>query len=71
MELDIVKFIKQQKYLKVILSLLFTKQERYFMSKNKRLTVSHVMDDDRSDRTDCLDPKTIKIRTNREIELLD
>ena len=71
MELDIVKFIKQQKYLKVILSLLFTKQERYLMSKNKRLTVSHVMDDDISDRTDCLDPKTIQIRTNREIKLLD
>ena len=71
MELDIVKFIKQQKYLKVILSLLFTKQERYLMSKNKRLTVSHVMDDDTSDRTDCLDPKTIQIRTNREIKLLD
>ena len=40
-ELDIIRFVKQTKYLKVILSLLFTKQERYLASKNKRLAVSH------------------------------
>ena len=71
MELDIVKFIKQQKYLKIILSLLFTRQERYLMSKNRRLTVSHAADDNSSDITDCLDPETIEISTNRQIKLLD
>ena len=41
-ELDIVKFIKQMKYLKVMMSVLFTKQERYLIKKNKRLTVSNL-----------------------------
>ena len=64
-ELDIVRFVKQQKYLKVILSLLFTKQERYLMSKNKRLTVSHEAGPSSIDETDDLDPTSLKITTDR------
>ena len=70
-ELDIVNFVKQQKYLRIILSLLFTKQERYLMSKNKRLTVSHAAVPPTSDFTDDLDPTTIEISTNRQIKLLE
>ena len=51
-ELDIVRFIKQQKYLKIMISLLFTRQERYLMSKNKRLTISHAAVEDSSDNID-------------------
>ena len=70
-ELDIVRFVKQQKYLKVALALLFTRQERYLMSKNKRLTVGHRADHETSDRTDDLDPNTFRVTTSRQIELLD
>ena len=69
-ELDIVRFVKQQKDLKVILSLLFTRQERYLMSKNKRLTISHAVDHSTTDGTENLDPTTIEINTNRQIELI-
>ena len=41
-ELDIVQFVKQQKYLKAMLSILFSKEERYLISKNKRLVASEV-----------------------------
>ena len=39
-ELDIVNFVKQMKYLKVIMSVLFSKQERYLIKKNRRFIVS-------------------------------
>ena len=70
-ELDIVRFVKQQKYLKIILSLLFTRQERYLMSKNKRLTVGHAANPSTTDGTDDLDPTTLEINTNRQIKLLE
>ena len=70
-ELDIIRFIKQTKYLKVILSLLFTRQERYLISKNKRLTVSHVSIDQTSDMTDELDPATIDVTSNLQMKLLE
>ena len=69
-ELDIVNFVRQQKYLKVILSLLFSRQERYLISKNKRLTVSHAAGPPPSDVTDDLDPTSIEITTNRQKKLL-
>ena len=70
-ELDIIRFIKQTKYLKVILSLLFTRQERYLISKNKRLTVSHQSIDQTSDMTDELDPATIDVTSNLQMKLLE
>ena len=70
-ELDIVNFVRQQKYFKVILFLLFSRQERYLISKNKRLTVSYKAGHPTSDVTDDLDPTTIEITTNREIKLLE
>ena len=70
MELDIVKFIRQQKMLKVMLSLLFSKQERYLISKNRRLTVSDKKQKEMSDSTDDQDPTKILINTERLNELL-
>ena len=70
-ELDIIRFIKQTKYLKVILSLLFTRQERYLISKNKRLTVSHQSIDQTSDMTDDYDPTTIHVTSNLQMKLLE
>ena len=70
-ELDIVNFVRQQKYFKVILFLLFSRQERYLISKNKRLALSYKAGHPTSDATDDLDPTTIEITTNREIKLLE
>ena len=39
-ELDIVNFVKQMKYLKVAMSVLFSKQERYLIKKNRTFIVS-------------------------------
>ena len=39
-ELDIVHFIKQQKFVQVVFELLFSREERYLLSKNKRLTIA-------------------------------
>ena len=70
-ELDIVNFVRQQKYFKVILFLLFSRQERYLIRKNKRLMVSHAASPPTSDVTDDLDPTSIEINTNRRKKLLE
>ena len=54
-ELDIVSFISLQKRFKVILEMLFTREERYLIQKNKRLTVSHQAVSDSSDNFDEYD----------------
>ena len=39
-ELDIANFLKHQKYLRVLMSILFTKTEQYLIKKNKRFVIS-------------------------------
>ena len=39
-ELDIVRFIKRQKYLSILLQLLLNNDERYLLKKNKRFLLS-------------------------------
>ena len=39
-ELDIASFLKHQKYLRVLMSILFTKTEQYLIKKNKRFVIS-------------------------------
>ena len=55
-ELDIVNFVKQMKYLKVIMSVLFSKQERYLIKKNRRFIVSKKKLYQDGDESDSLDP---------------
>ena len=55
-ELDIVSFISLQKRFKVVLEMLFTREERYLIQKNKRLTVSYKAVSDSSDNFDEYDP---------------
>ena len=39
-ELDIANFLKHQKYLRILMSILFTKTEQYLIRKNKRFVIS-------------------------------
>ena len=55
---------------KVMLSLLFSRQERYLISKNRRLAVSHKEPKEMSDSIDDQDPTKILINTDRLNELL-
>ena len=40
-ELDIVRFIKRQKYLSILLQLLLNNDERYLLKKNKRFVLNN------------------------------
>ena len=53
-----------------MLSLIFSRQERYLISKNRRLTVSDKKQKELSDSTDNQDPTKILINTERLNELL-
>ena len=39
-ELDVTNFLKHQKYLRVLISVLFTQTEQYLIKKNKRFVIS-------------------------------
>ena len=39
-ELDVVNFVKQLTYLKIMMSSLFSPSERYLIRKNKKLTLN-------------------------------
>ena len=39
-ELDVTNFLKHQKYLRVLMSVLFTQTEQYLIKKNKRFVIS-------------------------------
>ena len=53
-----------------MLSILFSRQERYLISKNRRLTVNDRQPKEMSDSTDVQDPTKILINTKRLNELL-
>ena len=70
-ELDIVRFVKQQKYLKVMLETLFSVTELFLIKKNKKLVLRQTESNVESTSDEELKTNSVKIRSRRERYLLE
>ena len=64
-ELDIVNFVRMQKQMRILMSLLLDKEERSLIEFNKRFVV-----DSRSDSSDSLYPEKSSERIQKSINMI-
>ena len=62
-ELDVTNFLKHQKYLRILMSILFTQTEQYLIKKNKRFVISTSQKAISSSSEEELPPSQMEIET--------
>ena len=62
-ELDIASFLRHQKYLRVLISILFTKTEQYLIKKNRRFVISTAKKAITSSSDEDFPPSLMEIET--------
>ena len=70
-ELDVVRFLKQQKYYAVMLETLFNSTEIFLIKKHKRFTLNQNKINIESTSEEEFNTNSIKIRSKREKHLLE
>ena len=66
-----MRFVKQQKYLKVMLETLFSVTELFLIKKNKKLVLKQTESNVESTSEEDLKTNSVKIRSRREQYLLE